>query len=62
MNKVKTCGNCIFLATDEGEPFYCVRRDLYTFRKAEDAACDDWWWKDALKWRRDTLKKEGKTE
>ena len=47
MNKVKTCGNCIFLATDEGEPFYCVIRDLYTFREAGDSACVEWQLKEA---------------
>lgn len=49
MNKVKTCGNCVFLVMDEGEPFYCAIRDLYTFRASEDKACDEWLRKDGLK-------------
>lgn len=26
-----TCGDCLFLVKDEGEPYYCAVRDLYTF-------------------------------
>lgn len=53
MKEGRTCGNCIFLKTDDGEPFYCIREDLYTIREKKDAACMGWWWKDALKWRRE---------
>lgn len=35
-----TCGDCIFLVVDEGEPYYCATKDLYTFYKRDDAACE----------------------
>ena len=35
------CGDCAYLIKDEGEPYYCAIRDLYTFRDAYDAACED---------------------
>lgn len=36
------CGNCVYLIKDDGEPYYCAIQDLYTFRKAEDTACQEW--------------------
>ena len=36
------CGNCVYLVTEEGEPYYCAIRDLYTFRDMDDEACEDW--------------------
>ena len=36
------CGECACLITDDGEPFYCAIRDLYTFRSKDDAACSDY--------------------
>lgn len=36
------CGDCAFLITEDGEPYYCAIRDLYTCRKVDDAACEYW--------------------
>lgn len=33
------CGNCAYFITDEGEPYYCAIKDLYTFCKPSDKAC-----------------------
>jgi len=38
MNK---CGNCNWLVTADGEPYYCALRDLYTFRDKQDEACEE---------------------
>ena len=38
MNK---CGNCQWLVTADGEPYYCAIKDLYTFRDKQDEACED---------------------
>lgn len=38
----KTCGNCLWLCKEDGEPFYCLLRDLYTFREVTDEACREW--------------------
>lgn len=35
----RVCGNCAYLVTKEGEPYYCAIKDLYTFRKPGDKAC-----------------------
>lgn len=43
MNK---CGNCQWLVTEEGKPYYCALRDLYTFRDVQDNACDEYVEKD----------------
>lgn len=37
----RVCGNCVSLITEEGEPYYCARQDLYTFRKLNSRACRD---------------------
>jgi len=39
MNK---CGNCQWLVTEEGKPYYCALRDLYTIRDKQDNACDEY--------------------
>lgn len=43
MKKQKTnkCGDCACLITDEGEPYYCAAKDLYTLVKASDPACEE---------------------
>ena len=38
----KTCGNCVMLIEEEGEPYYCAILPLYTVRDREDLACDGW--------------------
>ena len=43
MNK---CGNCQWLVTEEGKPYYCALRDLYTFRDVQDNSCDEYVEKD----------------
>ena len=35
------CGNCAFLITEDGEPYYCAIRDLYTLREANEKACGE---------------------
>jgi hypothetical protein len=35
------CGNCNWLVTADGEPYYCALRDLYTFRDKQDEACEE---------------------
>lgn len=37
-----TCGECASLIREDGEPYYCAIRDLYTLREDTDLACDDW--------------------
>ena len=39
---LKTCGRCLWLCKEDGEPFYCLRKDLYTFRDEDDIGCADW--------------------
>ena len=34
-----TCGDCLFLNKDDGEPYYCLMDWLYHFQK-EDEICD----------------------
>ena len=36
--KIRTCGTCIFLVTDDGEP-YCLAKDEYTYASPNDSAC-----------------------
>lgn len=36
------CGKCVYLIKEDGEPYYCAIKDLYTFRKEEDNACDEY--------------------
>ena len=38
MNK---CGNCQWLVTADGKPYYCALRDLYTIKDEQDEGCDD---------------------
>jgi hypothetical protein len=45
MNK---CGECHWLVTNEGKPYYCALRDLYTFRDEQDNACDEYVKKDEV--------------
>lgn len=35
------CGDCAFLITEDGEPYYCATRDLYTLCDASDKACGE---------------------
>lgn len=35
----RVCSSCVYLVTQEGEPYYCTIKDLYTFRKPSDKAC-----------------------
>ena len=35
------CGDCAYLITSDGEPYYCAMRDLYYFCEADDVACED---------------------
>ena len=42
MTNDRKCGNCIFFIEDEGEPFYCAIRDLYTIREKDDPGCEEW--------------------
>jgi hypothetical protein len=35
------CGDCAFLITEDGEPYYCAIRDLYTLRNVSDKACGE---------------------
>ena len=39
MNK---CGNCQWLVTSEGKPYYCALRDLYTLKDVQDEACEEY--------------------
>ena len=39
MNK---CGECHWLVTKEGKPYFCALRDLYTFRDVQDNACEEY--------------------
>lgn len=38
---IKRCGDCLWCIKDEGEPYYCVMRDLYYFVTLNDKACQD---------------------
>ncbi len=40
-NADNKCGDCVFLITEDGEPYYCATRDLYTLREASDKACGE---------------------
>ncbi len=35
-----TCGDCLFLNKNEGEPYYCLMKELYHFQKEGDGICD----------------------
>ena len=35
-----TCVNCIYCVTDDGEPYYCAIKDLYTFVETGQTACE----------------------
>lgn len=37
----RTCGDCLYLQTADGEPYFCVVKDLYHFYEKTDAACGD---------------------
>lgn len=37
-NRHNRCGDCSCFITEEGEPYYCAAKDLYTFVKADDRA------------------------
>ena len=43
MNK---CGECQWLVTEEGKPYYCALRDLYTICNEQDETCDEYVKKD----------------
>lgn len=34
-----TCDSCAYFIIEDGEPYYCAIKDLYTFVNAEDKAC-----------------------
>lgn len=36
-----TCQDCAYIVTDEGEPYYCAMKDLYTFVGKDDVACSE---------------------
>jgi len=36
-----TCGSCCYLV-DAEEPYYCALLPLYTLRRAEDKACEEY--------------------
>lgn len=36
------CGNCHWLITRQGRPYYCAIKALYTFRDELDEACEDY--------------------
>lgn len=36
------CGHCAYLVSNEGEPYYCSMKDLYTFVGIDDVACPDY--------------------
>lgn len=38
----KYCGNCYWLVKNEGKPYYCAIKDLYTCREPTDEACEEW--------------------
>lgn len=38
----KYCGNCQWLVKNEGKPYYCAIKDLYTCRESTDEACEEW--------------------
>ena len=38
----KTCGNCLWFCREDGEPYYCFKKDLYTFQNETDSACEEW--------------------
>ena len=38
----KTCGNCLWFCREDGEPYYCLKKDLYTFQEETDSACKEW--------------------
>jgi hypothetical protein len=40
-NADNKCGDCAFLITEDGEPYYCAIRDLYTLREASNEACGE---------------------
>jgi hypothetical protein len=40
-NADNKCGDCAFLITEDGEPYYCAIRDLYTLREVSDKACGE---------------------
>lgn len=49
------CGNCQWLVTSEGEPYYCAIKDLYTIKDKQDEGCEDFLEAD------DGQRKSGKT-
>lgn len=42
MDNKKTCGECLWLHTTDGTPYYCLIQDLYTFRTKSSVACSEW--------------------
>ncbi len=41
METDKRCGDCRWCMKDEGEPYYCLKKDLYTFVTPNDKACEE---------------------
>ena len=39
---INKCGQCHWLVTEEGKPYYCAIKDLYTFRDVLDEACEEY--------------------
>lgn len=44
-----TCGDCLFLNKDDGEPFYCLMKELYHFCTERDEVCSDFEYKEIVK-------------
>jgi hypothetical protein len=36
------CGDCKWLVTKEGKPYYCAIKDLYTIKGYTDEACEEY--------------------
>lgn len=39
--EAKTCNDCRWCVKDEGDPPYCLMKDLYTLVSPNDKACED---------------------
>lgn len=42
MEDKPTCASCVCFITEDGKPFYCAARDLYTLVEPDDEACDEY--------------------
>ncbi len=41
METDKRCGDCLWCEKDDGEPYYCLMKDLYTLVSPNDKACEE---------------------